>query len=393
MSGLLRGLVCERACRRGAEGEARSAVLYWGSLTVPRAEAASTRDRGVPGDGAWHWDVRAPNTVSTPPTGGARALSFGASHPAPGPWVELGSTQCGVLCCDVLRCVVCGGGARPPAYRGVLRWCVAPHLVRRAALGCCVLCCVALCVVVLCGPPFGGACCVGVWPPSWWGVLCWCVAPLIVGRAALGGVCCVVWSPIWRGVLRWCVAPLIVGRVVVVCGPPHGGAELRCVVLCPLALLCGVLCCVALCCVWWCVAPRMAGRGALVCGPPHGGACCSGVRCVVLFGIVCSGGVWPPVWWGLLRLCVPPSWCGVLWWCVAPLIVGLCCIVLCCVALRCGVLCCVLLRCVVFVGGVWPPSWWGVLRSCVAPLIVGCAALGCGVVCGPPFSGAFCVCF
>ena len=63
MSGLLRGLVRERACRGGAEGEARSAVLYWGSLTVPRAEAAGTRGRGVPGDGAWHWDVRAPTLL------------------------------------------------------------------------------------------------------------------------------------------------------------------------------------------------------------------------------------------------------------------------------------------------------------------------------------------
>ena len=85
MSGLLRGLVRERACRGGADGEARSAVLYWGSLTVPRAEAAGTRGRGVPGDGAWHWDVRAPDTVSTPPIGSARALSSGASHPAPSP--------------------------------------------------------------------------------------------------------------------------------------------------------------------------------------------------------------------------------------------------------------------------------------------------------------------
>ena len=57
MSGLPRGLVRERACRGGAEGEARSAVLYWGSLTVPRAKAAGTRGRGVPGDGAWHWDI------------------------------------------------------------------------------------------------------------------------------------------------------------------------------------------------------------------------------------------------------------------------------------------------------------------------------------------------
>ena len=111
MSGLLRGLVRERACRGGAEGEARSAVLYWGSLTVPRAEAAGTRGRGVPGDGAWHWDVRAPDTVSTPPTGGARALSSGASHPAPSPWVELGSTQ-GVVWCGVPKALLPKGKGR-----------------------------------------------------------------------------------------------------------------------------------------------------------------------------------------------------------------------------------------------------------------------------------------
>ena len=109
--------------RVGEEGEARSAVLYWGSLTVPRAEAAGTRGRGVPGDGAWHWDVRAPDTVSTPPTGGAQALSSGASHPAPSPWVELGSTQgavrCGVVWCGVVWCGVVWCGV---VWCGVV-WC------------------------------------------------------------------------------------------------------------------------------------------------------------------------------------------------------------------------------------------------------------------------------
>ena len=47
---------------------------------------------------------------------------------------------------------------------------------------------------MVCGPPHGGACCGGAWPPSWLGIVCWCVAPLTVGRA------------------------------VVVHGPPHGGA-------------------------------------------------------------------------------------------------------------------------------------------------------------------------
>ena len=99
------GPVRGRARRGREEGEAWSAVFYGGSLTVPRAKAAGTRGRGVPGDGAWHWDVRAPDTVSTPPIGSARALSSGASHPAPSPWVELGSTQavpwCGVVWCGV----------------------------------------------------------------------------------------------------------------------------------------------------------------------------------------------------------------------------------------------------------------------------------------------------
>ena len=54
MSGLLRGLARGRARRGREEGEAWSAVLYGGSLTVPRAKAAGTRGRGVPGDGAWH---------------------------------------------------------------------------------------------------------------------------------------------------------------------------------------------------------------------------------------------------------------------------------------------------------------------------------------------------
>ena len=79
------GSVRGRARRGREEGEAWSAVLYGGSLTVPRAKAAGTRGRGLPGNGAWHWDVRAPDTVSTPPIGSARALSSGASHPAPSP--------------------------------------------------------------------------------------------------------------------------------------------------------------------------------------------------------------------------------------------------------------------------------------------------------------------
>ena len=74
----------------------------------------------------------------------------------------------GVICQG--RVVTCFS-VWPPSSWGVLRWCAAPRMVGRAALGWGVLCCVALCVVVVCGPPYGGACCVGVWAPSWWGVL------------------------------------------------------------------------------------------------------------------------------------------------------------------------------------------------------------------------------
>ena len=249
-------------------------------------------------------------------------------------------------------------GVWPPSWWGVLWWCVPPLLV-----GCGVGSpswwgaawrCVAPCLVgraaLVCGPPHGGARCGGVWPPSWWGVLRGCVAPLMVERGVVlcgpphgGAWCGGVWSPAWWGVLwwrvtpcwwgvvLWCVAPLMMGRSSLVCGPPHGGACCvgvcppswrGCVVLCCVALGCGVLSGFVLRCVvwWWCVAPLMVGRAALVCGPPHGGACCVGVRCAVLCRVVCCDGVLPPSWWG--------------------------CVLLCCVASRCGVLCCVALRCV-----------------------------------------------
>ena len=85
------------------------------------------------------------------PEGGARALSCRASHPAPSPWVELGSTQV-VLCCVVLFCVaLC---------------CVALYCV---VLYCVVLCCrVIRCFVLVffvvssCVVFFGFLCCHGV---------------------------------------------------------------------------------------------------------------------------------------------------------------------------------------------------------------------------------------
>ena len=112
---------------KGVEGRWRGRLYQPSSLGIAGPFPGPWRPvlggRGVPGDGAWHWDVRAPDTVSTPPIGSARALSSGASHPAPSPWVELGSTQgvvwCGVVWCGVAWCGVVWCGV---VWCGVV-WC------------------------------------------------------------------------------------------------------------------------------------------------------------------------------------------------------------------------------------------------------------------------------
>ena len=44
---------------------------------VPEAEAAVTRGPRDPGAGAWRWNAPPLDNVSTPPKGGAQALSSG----------------------------------------------------------------------------------------------------------------------------------------------------------------------------------------------------------------------------------------------------------------------------------------------------------------------------
>ena len=155
---------------------------------------------------------------------------------------------CGVLCC-VASCV---GWCVAPSWWSWLRWCVVPLMVGHGvlcddALRCGVLCCVPLCgLVVVCGPPHGGVCCV----EGPWVVLCGVVCRCGV-RPPYGGAWCTgVWPASWLGVLRqsalrsfvwlcgavccvwcWCVAPLVVGRAALVCGPPHGRAVVRCIFL------------------------------------------------------------------------------------------------------------------------------------------------------------------
>ena len=62
-------------------------------------------------------------------------------------------------------------------------------------------------------------------PPPWWGVMCRCVLPPMVGGAVLargpphGRPCCVVvGSPSWLGVLCCCLPATVLVRGVVVLG-------------------------------------------------------------------------------------------------------------------------------------------------------------------------------
>ena len=94
----------------------------------------------------------------------------------------------------------------PPPWRGVLCWCLTRHhgraccvvagpavkvgravLVHGAPPRSGVLCwCLSSLVgraVLFCGLPHGGAGCVGAWPGSCSGMMCSCVARLMVGRA------------------------------------------------------------------------------------------------------------------------------------------------------------------------------------------------------------------
>ena len=110
------------------------------------------------------------------------------------------------LCCLLGRGWCCAG-AWPPSWWGLLRWCVAPRMVGRAVLvrasrplwGCCVGVCplprwvlcsraahrIVVRAALLRGPPRGGACFAGAWPPSWWGTLCWCLSAAVVVRGVV----------------------------------------------------------------------------------------------------------------------------------------------------------------------------------------------------------------
>ena len=51
------------------------------------------------------------------------------------------------------------------------------------------------------GFPHGGACCAGAWPPSWWGVPCWCLSAAVVVRGVVVlGLSCRRVCRLWAGV-------------------------------------------------------------------------------------------------------------------------------------------------------------------------------------------------
>ena len=196
----------------------------------------------------------------------------------------------GVLCCCVAPLMV-GRAVLVPVRRdgGVLGggvWCGSVWLGLSMCVGLRLrLCCSpgrGWCCAGPCPPPVG-ACCVCAWPPPWWGVLRWCVPPPMVGRAALvcapphGGACCVgAWPPSWWGVLCWCLPAAVVMRGVVVFG-------LGC--HCLLGCGCGCVVCPAG------VGAVLVGRALFVRAPPLGGACCVGLfgfRFVVFQPAQCS---------------------------------------------------------------------------------------------------------
>ena len=167
--------------------------------------------------------------------------------------------RAGVVLAGVMRGLFCWFGVVFASFRSAC-W---GGFRRRLGCRCgCAVCLAGVGVVVLRGPP------------SWWGLLCWCLAPPILGRAVLlRGP-----PPRW-GVLCRCALPPMVGRAVLAHGPPHGRA--CCVVVGPPSWW-GVLC--------WCVAPLMVGHAVLVPARRAGCAWCGGA------GLGWSSSVPPADW-------------------------------------------------------------------------------------------------
>ena len=153
------------------------------------------------------------------------------------------------------------------------------------------------------GSPHGGACCGGASPPSWWDLLCWCLAPVMVRRAVLARVCVFV------------VSGLVSVTILLVAFPERTGRHLervRCVTPC---------CCsrVSLPCGWFTlVVPLISYVRAVAAGcpcplslpspPPWGRASrvSSLRRCIfALLSVLVGCCPWPPAGGCCRRQCPP----------------------------------------------------------------------------------------
>ena len=187
-------------------------------------------------------------------------FGLGSRHLLGGLWLR--------FCCWLGRGWCCAGACPPPllgsavsACSGFGSSCCSGLDARLVFL---VRCCLRRCTtgivrcwlsvvfawpgLVLCWcvpPPPGGACCVGLWPPSWCRVLCWCLPPLLLGRAVLVPAC--RGGSVWFGLsspVRWvAVAVVLLAWPVLVlcwCVPPLPCCGLPC--LCVANSWSGVLC-------------------------------------------------------------------------------------------------------------------------------------------------------
>ena len=91
----------------GKGGEAAPAILASSRWPFPKPRQPVLGGREIPRVGVWHWGVRTPDTVSTPPSGwlpGPVVRGFApATQPMGRPEEYSG---CGMVWCGVLWCAV-----------------------------------------------------------------------------------------------------------------------------------------------------------------------------------------------------------------------------------------------------------------------------------------------
>ena len=96
-------------------------------------------------------------------------------------WVRVGGA-CGGVLAGAMRRLFCLFGVVFAALRSAC----SGGCDRRLGCGCgCVDRLAGVGSVLVGGRPHGGACCVGAWPPSWWGVPCWCPSAAVVVRGVV----------------------------------------------------------------------------------------------------------------------------------------------------------------------------------------------------------------